>query len=81
MNDAIRKGFKFLVSVVLSPRMKSLAWLCGAQLAAQMLQIVIERASELELSSGLVVVLGLVLGQLTKAINNHIQGKPTGLRA
>lgn len=68
----------FLQSILLSPRVKSLAWHCAGMLAAEGIQIGVENLSSLHLSTPWTVFIGLVLGQVTKALNNSLQGKEPG---
>lgn len=79
--DNLKKVWEAMLSILLSTRVKTMMWLCVTQLAAQILGALIERASELDLSQATVVVLGFVLSQVTKALNNRVQGKPMGFVA
>lgn len=58
----------FLTSALIS-RYKSFVWRLGGMIAVFILSVVLSQASELQLSNGVVVVLGLVMGEITKYLN------------
>ena len=78
MKKLLQKIFMFFSRVLLSPRVKSLAWHCLAMLGAAVSQEILDSLNLLELSPQATVILGLVLAQLTKALNNHVSGRPAG---
>ena len=61
--------------VLLSNRFKSFYWRAGAMMAIALLNAIIENLSSFGLSTELVVLLGLILGEITKVLNNFSQGK------
>ena len=56
-------------------RVKSFFWRTGMMILAVIIQQVIDSMSGWQVSGGATVVLGLVLGELSKAINMALQGK------
>ena len=53
-------------------RLKSLGWRVGMMLLALGVNFVLENLGLLGLSNELVVVLGLVLGEISKQLNNRL---------
>lgn len=58
-----------------SNRVKSLLWRSGAMLAVGLLNLAMENLGGWGLSGQWLVFAGLVLGELTKALNNFLAGK------
>jgi len=56
-------------------RLKSLAWRGGAVALVALINFIIENLGSTGLSASLVTIIGLVLGEVTKAINNYMTGK------
>jgi len=61
--------------VLLSNRFKSFYWRTGAMALASFISLISESLTGFGLSGQSVVVLGLILGELTKAINNFANQK------
>jgi hypothetical protein len=55
---------------ILEKRIKSLAWRVGMMTAAFVLATVAENLSMLDLDPGFVMVVGLVLGEVSKYLNS-----------
>jgi len=55
--------------VLLSNRFKSFYWRGGAMLAVGFLNVLLESATDLQLSNTTVIVLGLVVAEITKFLN------------
>ena len=55
--------------VLLSNRFKSFYWRGGAMLVSGFLSVILESATDLQLSNATIVVLGLVLAEITKFLN------------
>jgi len=58
-----------------SKRFKSFYWRTGMMALAGFLALVVENLTVLELSPQLTVILGLVLGEVSKQIMNNFSGK------
>jgi len=67
-----------MLNILTSNRAKSLYWRTGAMFGAGMLSLVMDNLSVLHLSPTITVFIGLVLGEVLKAINNWSQGQPMG---
>jgi len=59
----------------MSNRFKSFYWRAGSMMLVALLNAFVESSSTFGLSTQVVVLLGLVLGEITKALNNFSQGK------
>ncbi len=57
---------------ILAKRVKSLAWRAGSMLLALGIQFTLDNLGLLNLPSEAVVVLGLLLGELSKHLNNKL---------
>lgn len=64
---------------LLSPRLVAFYWHAGGMIVVQFLNIVSEQLVEMSAPSWLVITVGLVLAQITKAINNKQSGKRIGI--
>ena len=53
-------------------RIKSLSWRVGMMVLAVVVDFAIANLSDVNLSDGVVAVLGLVLGEVSKHLNNRI---------
>lgn len=60
---------------LLSNRLKSLYWRTGAMFLVSFLNVVWEQATGSGLSGQWVVFGGLIVGEITKALNNFAAGK------
>lgn len=58
--------------LMLVNRVKSLGWRVGMMLAAGLIAIATEAISSVQLPGGMVVLLGLVLGEISKYINARL---------
>jgi len=56
-------------NILLSKRFKSFYWRSGAMLVVGFLSVILESATDLQLSNTTVTVLGLILGEITKLLN------------
>jgi len=54
-----------------SSRFKSFCWRAGAMMIVALLNAILESSLAFGLSTEMVVFLGLVLGEITKALNNY----------
>lgn len=66
------------MNFLLSPRLKSFYWRTGMMALASFLAIVADSLNMLELSPQITVVIGLVLGEISKALTNAVDNKPLG---
>jgi hypothetical protein len=55
-------------------RLKSLGWRLLAMLVAVSINFMLENLTELQLSESTTVVLGLILGEVSKQLNNNYKG-------
>lgn len=62
----------FLINLLSDKRLKSLLWRSGMMVLAFIVSYLLENLSTFGLSSQITVILGLVLGEISKAINNTI---------
>ena len=62
-------------ALLLSRRFKSFYWRSGSMIAVGFINLFIQNLGGLGLSNELVVLLGLVLGEVTKALNTWWTGK------
>jgi len=60
---------------ILIKRLKSLLWRAGGMLAALGLQFGLDNLGLLNLPSEVTVIIGLVLGEVSKLVNNAVSGK------
>lgn len=56
-------------------RLKSFVWRAGAVALVAVINFIIENLGATGLSAEMITVIGLVLGEITKAINNYISGR------
>jgi len=56
-------------------RVKSFLWRTGMMILAVIIQQVISLVSTLQLDPTVTVVLGLILGEISKSINSYLQNK------
>lgn len=56
-------------------RLQSLLWRTGMMIVGFTVTAVINNLSVLELQPAVAVLLGLILGEVSKAINNYLSGK------
>ena len=63
------------MNIELKTRLKSFAWRLGAVLAVAILNFTAENLGFVGFTGQSQVFLGLVLGELTKALNNRLQAK------
>jgi hypothetical protein len=66
---------KFLNELLNSNRLKSFLWRGGAIMLVAGLNFVSSNIGEFNLSQQMVVFIGLVIGEITKALNNVAQNK------
>jgi hypothetical protein len=64
-----------IVSFLTSNRLKSLYWRAGAMIVVGVINAILENLAGWGVTGQVQVILGLVLGEITKAINNWSQGK------
>lgn len=62
-------------AVLLSNRFKSFYWRAGGWVLVGFLNLVIENISGFGFSPQVVFIVSLILGEITKALNNFSQGK------
>ena len=67
-----------ILSVFISNRFVSFYWRIGAMLATMFLAFLAENLNMFSLSPQMIVFVGLILGEISKAINNWTQAKPMG---
>jgi len=70
-----------IISVLTSSRFKSFYWSTGIMALTGFLSLLASSLDLLHLSPGVTVVVGLILNQVVKGLNNMAQGKPFGLTA
>lgn len=59
-------------------RLKALGWSLGTMVAVAVLDWLADNLGLFNLPNEVTVILGLILAQITKALNNYKQGKPMG---
>lgn len=59
----------------LKKRLLSFAWRLGGMIATALLAFVLENLNILDISPEVITVVGLIVGEITKAINSFVQGK------
>lgn len=65
-------------NLFISPRFISFYWRTGAIALSGLIALVAENIADIGLPSLAVLIIGLVLGEASKALNNFINGKPMG---
>lgn len=65
-------------NLFISPRFISFYWRTGALALSELLALIAENVANIGLPGWAVLVIGLLLGEATKALNNFINGKPMG---
>lgn len=81
MNNLITKiksVLEIVVGFLLSPRLKAFYWSAANIVFVQFISIVTEQLTEISAPGWIVVIIGLISAQVTKAINNKIDGKRMG---
>lgn len=71
--------FQNIGAVLTSSRFKSFYWRSGMMVVAGFVTLVANSLGEFGLSGQTAVFLGLVLGEVSKAINNSMEGKNAGI--
>jgi len=66
---------QILKSIFLSKRAKALYWSAGTMLVAGILGIATDVVQSLPVQGAGIVFAGLVLAQITKAVNNYLSNK------
>ena len=64
-----------LKNFLISKRMKSLYWKTGCTFGVAVIAVITDQMPSWGLNTSIVVVLGLALSEITKALNNLAQGK------
>lgn len=67
-----------ILSLFQSPRFVSFYWRTGGMAAIAFLNLIVESLTTLGLPVWAVALIGLAIGELTKALNNAMQDKPMG---
>jgi hypothetical protein len=67
-----------ILNVLLSPRFRSFYWRTLMMAVASFLSFLVSSLNLFQLSPQITVVLGLILGEIAKSINNIYQGKLGG---
>jgi hypothetical protein len=75
----MEKFGKDLIDLLVSPRFKSFYWSIGVMALTGFLSLLADNIGLLHLSPQATVILGLILNQVTKGLNNQAQGKSFGL--
>lgn len=65
----IATKWETLKEVLLGKRFKSFYWRGGMMLLAGFIQVILDSATDLQLSNTVTIVLGLVLGEISKFLN------------
>jgi hypothetical protein len=73
--------FKTIIDVLTSSRFKSFYWSTGIMAVTGFLALIADSLDLFHLSPQVTVVVGLILNQAVKGLNNVSQGKPFGLSA
>jgi len=71
----IANSWDAIKNILANNRVKSFLWRTGMMILAVIIQQLIDSMSGWQVSPEATVVLGLVLGELSKAINMALQGK------
>lgn len=67
-----------MFNVLLSPRFKSFYWRSGMMFVAGFIALIAKNLELFHLPIGWVTLVGLVLGEVSKALNNRLKGKLGG---
>lgn len=67
-----------ILDVLLSPRFKSFYWRTGMMALAGFLAILADSLEMFQLSGTMIAMLGLILGEISKAVTNAVDSKPLG---
>lgn len=67
-----------MINVLLSPRFKSFYWRLVMMIVATVISFILANLDVFQLSVGMTATLGLILGEISKALNNYLQGEPLG---
>jgi hypothetical protein len=59
------------IELLTSPRFKSFYWRSAMMILAGFIDLIVSNLSDFELGNQTTVVLGLVLGEVSKALNRH----------
>jgi hypothetical protein len=65
----ITTKWEVVKNILLSKRFKSFYWRSGAMLVSGFISVILESASDLQLSNFTIVLLGLILGEISKLLN------------
>lgn len=79
--QAAKHGFILIARILTSSRTKSFLWRLAMMALAIATGLLADKNNILHLSPEELVIAGLILGELSKAVNNVRQGQPTGLMA
>lgn len=71
MKNTLDKLKRMAMSVLGHKRMLSLYWAIGAMTVAELAVIIPEQLSAYDVPEFVVIFAGLILAQITKALNNH----------
>ena len=67
-----------ILDVLLSPRFTSFYWRAGIMVLTGFLSIVAANIGMFQLSPAATAMVGLILGEVVKSLNNYTQSKPMG---
>lgn len=56
----------------IAKRVKSLLWRTGMMFLAGSVDLILASLGDLNLPNGVTIILGLALGEVSKALNNHL---------
>ena len=73
-----KKIFFVLLKILLSTRVKSLAWGTLMMLVSGVLLAIAENIELFEFQPEMMIGIGLFLAQVSKGLNNKVQGKTAG---
>jgi len=74
----IKKVFKTIISVLASNRFKSFYWRSLMMFIAGFIDLIIASMADFNLPNGATIILGLILGEISKQLNANYQAKNNG---
>lgn len=75
MKEVLTTLWRVFIEALCSSRMQSLYWRSGSQLFSVFVDVFLNSLAGVDLPAWLVVGFGLVLGEVTKHLNNKAKGK------
>jgi len=70
-----------IVAVLVSPRFKSFYWRTGMMVLAGLISFLSASIADFHFTPQVTIILGLILGEISKDLNDMLQGQTTGFVA